>query len=349
MYRVCLVILTFVFICNYSPIIGQDTSNYFRSEEYLNKVKKLETEISGIKARKTDDDIKVNIVYPDSTLPEWLFILPASSTDRFLVLGISDPGLDSLKGLENALVRAKAIASMYINSYIGFLVENYSLEYKADNSLSDIYGQYFRTISAGNNFDKFNILNRHTTKFEETIILVEFSKPAVSADSIVFVTDALIMEKIINRKIDIRYKLSTSLIFTPPSGYNDLVSYSITGINNNQSAESVFNDTIIELPDTRLKYKANADYQINTTTISKKRYFKADLQYGLWNAYLQSILRSIYNKTFWNSVTRHGKLSDDFYTVIRQLKKETAENNFSIVIRGLQISENHLLVDLDVN
>jgi hypothetical protein len=293
--------------------------------------------------------IEVQVIWPD-TLPEWIFQPLASNSEEFSILGISDPGMDSVSGKELALQRAKALASMYLKTHLGFISEHFVKESKSSrNQIAHVYAQFFELKNRPIAFEAEQVLNQHFTKFGETILLVKFSSPQIISDTMIVIGDALQEEKRLGQDSDIRRRISFFYSPKPFTQSQQGFEYLVKSINNKSAITSTFNQNRIESRKTNCHYVTKeSSFDIFDSVNLQKKLVPVDTKYGLWNACIQSVLRSVFHNAFQKSSVTASKLSDDYQRQKRNLKKEATSNHFQINLQRFNFINNELLVDLNV-
>ncbi len=323
---------------------SQNEKNRQTEAKYFDFVDEYNNYISETDTIDQEDLKEVVVVWPD-TLPGWFF----SPLNGNMIIGISDPGLDSLQGFRQALHRANLIASFHYDSHIGFITDNYKKETGREKSkIIEIFGQFFKTISKSPHISNFDIVEYHITKFGETVVLINPDTTKPITDSTVLITESLLEEKISGEAADIRFKyMLTSGIITGED-YLDVMQYSVKGINRHSSISSVFHRDSIQYPETRCKYYYKSEEMITDSAMQARKLVPIYLDYGLWNAYMQSLLRKVYHEVFRAAEVKVSKLSDDYNNRREHLKRELTRDTFRIGIKKIHLKNRQLIVDLEI-
>ncbi len=342
------VIISFSIICLYSfTLIAQNTKS-FTEEDYKRIVNIYDQEISNLDTDKLAQINKVVVIHPD-TLPGWIFNYYEKDNNKIKVIGISDPNMDSLSGMRQAIFRAEALASLYNESFIGFIADNFKKETgRNKEKIAHVYGQFFNTISCAPYYDKIKLLNTHRTKFDETIVHAEIYTDSPSSDSVITISEALLEEKKIGSSVDIRFRISLSLTLDADNKQQDIFKYTVRGINKHSSIDSYFDNATVQYPKTNCRYHLNESIEISDSVIMANKMVKVPANHGLWNAYMQSVLRTIYHEVFRRSSVETSKVSDEYSSRLQHIKRELTRNQFRILINKIHFTDNHLIVEIDL-
>jgi len=107
-----------------------------------------------------------------SRIPAWLCEPLQVGPDKFLVVGISDPGLSDSVARQQAFIRGVALGSLAIRSECSYLCDFFTKEVKrgTDSKYEEIYR--FSTLFSGD-LDEINILADTILRSKEAVLLLE--------------------------------------------------------------------------------------------------------------------------------------------------------------------------------
>lgn len=335
-------LLLLFIVCSCNCFAQADESH--TEAKYNDFVDRYMDEIVDPDSVQSDDQKEVVVIWPD-TLPDWIF----EPVDNNVIIGISDPGLDSTRGFAQALHRAGLIASMFEESHIGFIADNYKKETGTSlNKIIEVYGRFHKTLSQSLHFDDYEILDYHITKFSETIIRIRPDRTSPYSDSIILITESLLEEKASGDAADIRFKTVLTSGLLHQDEFIPVMEYEVKGINKHASIYSIFYRDSIEYPETRCKYYYENNELFTDSALHARKLVPINLDYGIWNAYVQSLLRKIYHDVFRKAEVNVSKLSDDFNANRQHLKRELTREKFRIEINKVILKNRHLIVDLEI-
>jgi hypothetical protein len=104
-------------------------------------------------------------------MPAWVF--DATDSGQQIMLGVSDPGLDSLTGLYQAQLRAIALYSLTINASLGNLSELFGKDDVV--KLKSVHESLVASKSSIA-FPHFCLLNQGRSTFDETFVVLKFDQ-----------------------------------------------------------------------------------------------------------------------------------------------------------------------------
>ncbi len=225
------------------------------------------------------------------SFPDWL---REQALNNESCIGISDPYLDTDLAIEQAKIRAVALASMQEELAFRSIVDNY---------VCDTGGRYATTkfvsltniISVANiDLKSVEILKTYTSPFDEVFVLIK--RPNFNT------TDSL-------RDTTNTIKITADLLLNETKGkgedsYNFIKfhiqnsdQYPIKKLNycsyNTKSGKNIvskINQFEIKFPSGRFRYQA---FQAQDTIHYQNGFVEASLNYSFWNAYLDVILNNL--------------------------------------------------------
>lgn len=277
-------------------------------------------------------------------LPSWFRefpVLPASH-----IIGISDPGMDSVTGYEQALLRGKSLFLLLRNSSFQNITDDYT-NYTGEKEV-DGYATKFHDYTKISSIDtsiiyNFSVVGQHITKYGETVLLIKANPDMKSPGKIKSTAEYMQIFVETGSGIDKIEFINISTVET--SNDDDSVanqlSYQYKFVNQSFEILSAFNELNIDLPLRSYNYYPSDNLEFDTTQLS----YHAHLKKGLWNSYISRFIIEM-TSVGKNSPTLI-KNTDDFYTkknegLIRTILSDTLTFNINYV----RIKNNHLLVDL---
>ena len=341
-----------LFYCLSISLQGQkDTTEEIRSlidqnKFRFEKILKEETDSS----RKGTDDLHKYYLIPE-TLPEWFFKPQTIASSQKFAIGISDPGLDSVKAFRIAETRAKAILSMSEGTQIENISDHYSVT-REGSSKFDKGSQFldFTKVSTewtcGDN--GFSVDHKFYTKYKEGIVLVSILPHSAEQNNRLVVTgelmqllreDEINLENTVFCKFDItrRYELM-------PDDSIINVTYNLKSRGNKFNIVSTYNSDSLDFPDHPYRYFPSGDSLTKDTAVISHGF---TVQNGLWNAYINLLLSKLnfYNRYLDSKV----KSSYDNYSLKNQdLVRTVSRNLVSFQLEEIEISEQRMGIELHI-
>ena len=340
-------ILLFTFISTIAqenPASHKNTAGIDQQYESYKKI--FENELVLLDQENRTTEKKTPVIR--SSIPEWLFSIPAGNETSIYTIGISDPGMPGETGFNLAFLRARAMISLFSNTTIEHLTDYYTVDESGHDKqeFNSKYSEFYR-LSGMLLIDTscLKILKKAVTDHGEIIVLVEYSKkdPYGSyTDSLQFFAESLIVEfqKNDGFEINSRSELIIKDNYFNASGLDESKYVNLT-INKLNEITSTYNNMEIPGSDQCLKYIADHPIQ----DVDKENNGGVKLTYGLWNAYFVAILKNIYLavKSTGTSLRNMG----DYYTRKTQnLNREASRIDMSFEIEELYIINNELKLKL---
>jgi hypothetical protein len=319
--------------------INSTEKNYEKFKGTLTKELQLEAE----------DTISGNQILHPSSLPSWFFAIPESDQNQIYSIGISDPGMQEDKALEQAWLRAKALTIMMLHPKVTGITDNYSGEKLSEGSdkFTTKYENLYRIASKkGLSAEKFEQQEYSYTSFGEAIVLLKYctANRQISVDSIEAIAEVYQVERQKNNVFETEEKTNLGVYFSyfgdtlPDKHFN----YSIHTLNNLLEISSEIDGNQVPFPYFNFRYIGESDsmsFSLENNIINK-------LNYGLWKTYLEILIQKILflSQSYSVSIKQVG---DNYTAGNKNLSREIAEADPSFTITGLRIANNYLSLDVD--
>ena len=274
-------------------------------------------------------------------LPEWFFEPAGHATsDRFFI-GISNPGMDSLRAVSLAKSRAKALCALSEKMRVDNVSDNFMVSREHDGKLSQYldFTKLTRDIVMKN--VDFLLDEVFYTKYREAVVLVSLHPSGNKAKEKMKVNGELMqlarednygMENTVFCKLDICLS----------DGKKDTVSseYIYKGRDRKFNLYTLFQGDSIDFPVHPYRYVSSCD------TINSGSYVVHNsLSIGLWNSFINTLFSNVsyYNKNLKSSV----KFSYDNYSLKSQgIVRTVSRNYLSYSLNRIIINDNEMAIRL---
>ena len=299
--------------------------------------KEFESEDSG--AERQDEKLRANL--PPAELPVWMLDMDGiAEAGELLLLGISDPGLDSTLAIEQAKIRALGLLSIFNGATIQNITDVYSSEMAGDNIIGK-FSSYSKIESFLNyNLSHLKIHKQGFTSYGEAIVLAGFEVRGMNTT-------------------DIKGLVVADYFLSEEGDYDDLFVYSTFNfdlkLRNNLVSEYSCHNTRHSILISSKHYNEELDFdcgkfkyflpqEITIAEDELLKYSYTDLGDGLWNAYLSAILRQIEMADKQTSEIK--RMGDQYAGKFQTLTREISNLNLSFEQSGIFIRDNMLYVKL---
>lgn len=315
--------------------------------DYEKFANRLENEIEAFKQRHGGEQAQAKVISPD-ILPPWLLEPLVTENSGLHFIGISDPGMDSISAYQQALLRANIMAALTHKSSIGFIADNFNKENTGRfESISGLFVRFFQIINKVPFDATPDVVQKDTTGFGETILLINGPEQKEISDSLTVVIEGMLQEKASGERMDISYKFSISSGIDTDNGLMSNMMFEVTGINRNAVLKSVFEGKPTSFPKSKCFYKTDKSISTAELNSNSGTIVPVTTEFGLWNAYSQSVIRKVLHDVFRHSSVKTSKLSDDYNHKQQNLNRELAREYFEARIQQVYFEDNLLAVDLE--
>jgi hypothetical protein len=316
---------------------GQDKSKFEKT--FLN-----ETSQSQNKSSNKFRNITKLSFYPD-TLPTWFFAPPLSTINCIYAVGISDPDMESGKGKEMAIHRAKAMAGLYINSKLQYFRDVYTSD-KQSGKYSE-YRQRFDTyfkISSMSKLDdaSFAVVDSHMTRYNESMILIKYSPKDLQVDGsnlLSVVGTVLYIEAQVSEAFEVQAEYELLSAFRQSESSTQSAHYLYREKGNKFLSNSEFLSSKIEFPVYIYKYAA-PNWDKNTVPLISYN--------GLWSKFTRELLRDL-TLTTQQTKTRIRNLGEKYNPASSNLSREIVSFYAQLKLNGIVFESDTMKIDISIN
>jgi len=305
-FRILLIALLFVF--SLSSLNAQTKTDL----DYQTYKKIFEKEIKKIKGSENRQIETHELFFVK--LPEW-FIHPTKKINRFDVIGISDPGLDSTAALQQAVIRACGLAFLYHHCVMRCMTHSFKESYPTlkENILRFVS---LNSIEADTSFQpgNFKIIKKVVLPSKETIVEVAFEKKSN------------ISKQTSNFHLHLYFYTQLERKNTAES-LQSKIDWRIVNMNGSDTLSDDFHLYIVQpaylwtsnfdkhlLTSDSLKF--DFFYWINDTVSDKSLGDQSySLKQGLWPAYLNAIINNIVFSFYNRQCKTNIQSLSDFYSL----------------------------------
>ncbi len=302
----------------------------------------------------TADTSLFDVSFP-ALLPPWLLEIPKSDDDSLYMLGISEPGMDSLPGYEMATRRALVMLALTGGPDVANIRDYYSAI--SDNRIAGVYIEFTRFMADVNAcISCVDVIRTHLTRYDETIVLARMSKTDLNLDDnteIGLQLHASLYSHLRSsgRSIDMNEKLDMETFFymdgCEPYGIN----YQYTDINRIVNTKTMINDELVsDLPALGLRYTTGRYNRARPVVYSESghgEYYSGSskpgisLRNGLWHALVTGILGSLSDAAHEGSI--HFRQVGDLYNNMPvSLSREAVNVKVALPMPSLLVKNNFL-------
>lgn len=281
-------------------------------------------------------------------LPEWFFKPSqyASSPDYFI--GVSDPGMDSTKAFELALLRAKALLLLSQNATIDNISDNFDMnrENQKESSSEAHYLDFSEIYTYKGPCDlNFHINKKFYTKNNEGVVLVsaDLTNREIS-DTTAVKGEIMQLTREDRFGWENTFFCSFNVFDAMDDSIQNVSDYTFKGEGRRFNVISRFNKDTLDFPIHPYKYIPAEEIAYDTTQAP----ITVSLSTGLWNAYVNCLLSEI---NFFNrKLNSQVKSSSDNYSVLHQgIIRTVSRNSVGFNLGLLYIEDNELGMEIYFN
>jgi len=284
------------------------------------------------------DSIADVLLTKRQSFPNWLV---EQALENECCIGISDPYLDTDLALEQAKIRAVAIAS---------LKEELAYRSIVDNYVSDKGGKYANTkfVSLTNmvsiadiDLKSIEVLKTYTSPFDEVFVLIKKPKFNTS-DSLkdttntIKITADLLLSETKGRGED-SYNFIKFHIQNPDQYPIKKLNYYSYNTKSGKNIVSKINQFEIKFPSGMFRYQP---YQAQDTIHYQNGFIEASLNYSFWNAYLDVILNNLLLMTKDGGEVK--SLGDKYNQIFKNMFRVVDYQKMHFRISNLKVEGNRL-------
>lgn len=347
--RVTFLVVLFCFV-SVLKSTGQTKTNSHIDKDY-NRFKKTFKKEINILPDSGFTKIAQQYHIAPAKLPYWFFNIPEKKADTTFAIGISDPELPVDKRLVQAICRAKGMAALLRNIKIQYLRDVYNVDYLKKNKgdfLSKFEELYHLMSVKDANCFAWDTVFADTTKYGETIVLIKvfpvnhkiknFNK-AGAFNIYCFNVEYQKSEKFeLNSKVEIFSDTRSS-----KSPYGELL-YTWNEIGKTATIRSWIDNKEAIVEAGYFKYKSSNETLISDINQSSG----GNLIYGLWYAYINTLLKSLQISIQPESLLVQN-VDEQYSTKFQDFSREISVMHASFEINEIIIHNNKLFVNLILN
>ncbi|MCY1635109.1 hypothetical protein [Marinifilum sp. D737] len=278
----------------------------------------------------------------DGKFPDWIQL---ATSDEFCI-GVSDPYMDSDMALEQAKLRAVAIACLKKNLAYRSIVDNYTSD-KKERYASSKFVSLTNVLSAAQvDLKSLPIEKSFTSSFDEVFVLVnsanirQLSNECDSTNTIRISADLLQSE--IKGSREESYSFIKLYINTPKQYPIKELKYYSYNTQSGKDIVSKINQFEIKFPSGIFRYQP---FQKSDTTAYQNGMIDASLHYSFWNAYLDVILNNLLLMTKEGGKVK--SVGDQYNTMFKNLFRVVDYQKMKFSIADIKVEGNRLYMKTD--
>ncbi len=265
-------------------------------------------------------------------LPDWMAELSNTSNEGMLVAGLSDPFLDSATAVNQAILRAEAMASILNSckrSELAVIFENEELY----NSSRMLCVKIKNLLKSGDKHFNYDIERITFLNSGEAIVLISVGHGDYVSDSYTEVHYTSIINEL-NLKYDVLAHIEC-LIY---DGQQSLRDQSMVY----QSKDLISNDLDLDIKALRYLINMENDCEITGDTAALIPGYRTNA--GLWSSYLSAVLSNIVALDGGKSQIKSMK--DRYNDSEESIMDEKREMEYRIFLERFGFCKNHIFVHL---
>ena len=344
MKGLCTLSTTLALLLVYTMIQAQ-SQRVYRSldDDYQRYLEIMEEETS----RADSDLLELYYQIPEQ-LPGWFFNPGQYTRNDNYFIGISEPGMDSLRALKLAGLRARALAVLSQNARINHMTDHYQ-RIREDDEHFDQGSRFmdYSKIATRQTHAKGDWIVEKTyyTRYGEGIVLVSMTN---SGGEDTLSVRGELMQLTREDEVFLEHTLLCRLnVLETPQGKDSSVRnesrYLRQALGEHFRVRSVFNSDTLVFPYLPYRYVAAG----NQDRDEDKPAITFSLNNGLWNGFIHLLFS---NLTFQNrEMESRIKSSYDHYNLKDQgIIRSVSGHNLHFRLNGLSLNDNNLSMDLIV-
>jgi hypothetical protein len=281
-------------------------------------------------------------------LPEWFFDPSKYSTSGVFFIGISEPGMDSVKAIRLAVLRARSLALLSQKAYIDNISDNFDVvraskdNYSEKSQYLDFSRVYTKSVVGSHSF---KINKTFFTKYGEALALVSYFPGKTGKDTL------KVNGEIMQLSRENSYEIENTVFCNLNIDYSGYDSTSVLPQNNrfvfksrdNQfNITSLYNNDSIDFPVHPYRYENPRSSEKDSAKL-----MNFSLNVGLWNAYINLLFSEINYEN--RNLESKVKTSHDNYLLKNQgLIRTVSRNAIRFQIHSLALRNNELCMRLNL-
>ncbi|MCF8335278.1 MAG: hypothetical protein K9H65_01625 [Bacteroidales bacterium] len=283
-------------------------------------------------------------------LPNWFFNPSDYTNAPVFFIGISEPGMDSVKASNLAVLRAKSLATLSTGTEINNVSDNFQVaretgrDYNEDSHYLDFSRLHDSSLVDSTDFKVNKIFY---TKYKEAIALVSYTPNEQGCDTLS--VDGEIMQLAREDSYDIENTVvcSMDIDFSP---YDTICEgteknhFLLKGLDERFNIISVYNEDTIEFPFHPYNYVEAGETKKDSTL----NLLSNPANLGLWNAFVNLVFSNVnyFNRNLESKV----KTSQDNYNLKNQgIIRTVSQNRIRFGIDSIALRNNELFLKLELD
>ena len=349
----------FVFACCVFLQAGAQVSDTLDKQKWQKQVVKEKKDFEKLFSRElksnSTGEKKDAFIAPtgNEKLPRDLFHSYIRQTcESSVVLGISDPFMDSLQGLKLAKHRAKLVFAVLNGSMISYVTDLYvnEEEMSKNNNVSSSLEEFGKIKAEKLKDFTLDILDVYRTRYNETIVIASKesipgnARSSKAEDSLSYISEFYRVNDRVDQHYKYRYLINyhTYSEFFSDSSDNmkQETSYLLYNIRNCLKIQTKALDTSRNLDSMYLSYQMD-------TVSAPETLPSYSLNKGLWAGYISALMSNI----FFEAGISRSKLknvSELYQSNVQDLKRNISRNKFSFRVKNMYIIDNKLYINLQL-
>lgn len=284
-------------------------------------------------------------------LPGWVTNIPKTNNKKIYAIGISDPKMEKKDAYRLALLRAKAMLSLFHNSNIKQVVDLYESQKEQGaemnaqklEKLSKIYSKYVVDSA------QIEIVKKIYTVDQEAIVLIKETVPKLDTarykDTIIVESNTFMQEF----KIDEASKSVKNFIlgtFEIDGRTKDTLKFYYECADENNidfTITATFMDSVFTNFNTMHEYRNTTESEVNAAEFLGY----SNLKKGLWKAYFDAVLQNMIaltnimaTKTKNAADAYKNDGTNDYASKDEHLYRNISNNSISVALKDIVISKN---------
>lgn len=284
--------------------------------------------------------------YAPFELPAWLFEVWDHAPGRTLAIGISDPGMDSIQGHRQALIRALGMVALSEKCRIENVLDNYYLDKEQRKTLGKFNS--FTNLFAIKSFSykSISIIQQEMTSFGETILLIALTQDLTTKlpdGEVKLLIENFESEQTQTKKPFIIGKVRSILQYPDSAGQLQTYTWQKNIAPNVGEIESGTDSLVPFDFEKSFTYRAPQVSPELKPTNDFSQYFT--LEQGLWDAWQSAVINHLEQMDVFNSQVKNldEQLGDQFQGLIRVIFSGEGSFRISLAI----VEENQLLLEFE--
>lgn len=331
--------------CSFQLAAQSDTIRNWidRDKDRYERIMEIET----AKSRPKASNLLHQYYLIADRLPEWFFNPSLYVSAPAFFIGISEPGMDSVKATGLAVLRAKSLAVLSTGARIDNISDNFQVtresqqNYEGQSQYLD-FSRLNKQALVG--ADDFKTIKKHYTKYGEAIALVSYTPDEGGKDTLTANGEIMQLSREDHYQIENTVLCRLDIAFSPFDSLFQQYEKShflFKGKGDHFNMVSLYNMDSLKFPAHPYRYVQAEEAKTDTSL----KLLHNPLNLGLWNAYINLVFSSI--NYFGRKLESRVKTSFDHYDLKNQgIVRTVARNRFSFSLDKVFLHDNELYLKL---